>query len=152
MKQSSVYLEILIKQCDEIKEIFNGKLKPSSASVHYGEICKRLTKDFLPPIEREDIAAISYALLETGRRCTEYIKSNIVINDNIEYQINRLNELTKSVIEKKKTCEDEIRRFVNVNFKCGNEFEKDKNQSGINLNNAMRDFIIAIQTAFFKNL
>ena len=82
----------------------------------------------------------------------EYIKSNIVTNDNIEYQINRLSELTKSVIEKKKTCEDEIRRFVNVNFKCGNEFEKDKNQSGINLNNAMRDFIIAIQTAFFKNL
>ena len=77
---------------------------------------------------------------------------NEVVNDNIEYQINRLNELTKSVIEKKKTCEDEIRRFVNVNFKCGNEFEKDKNQSGINLNNAMRDFIIAIQTAFFKNL
>ena len=119
---------------------------------HYGEICKKLTKDFLPPIEREDIAAISYALLETGRRCTEYIKSNIDINDNIEYQINRLNELTKSVIEKKKTCEDEIRRFVSVNFKCGNEFERIDNKTGVMLNNSLRDYILAIQTAFFKNL
>lgn len=152
MKQGSVYSEILLKQCDEAKDILNGKIKPSSASVHYGEICKILTRDFLPPIEREDIAAISYALLETGRRCTDYIKTNGVINDNVEYQINRLNELTKSVIEKKKTCEDEIRRFVNVNFKCGNEFEKEKNQSGINLNNSLRDFILAVQTAFFKNL
>ncbi len=135
MKQNSVYLEILLKQCNEITDILNGKNKLSAAGVHYGEICKRLTKDFLPPVEREDIAAISYALLETGRRCMEYVRSNGVVNENIEYQINRLNELTKSVIEKKKTCEDEIRRFVNINFKCGNEFEKGDNQSGINLNN-----------------
>lgn len=152
MKYSSSYNEILEKQCNEIIGIINGKNKVSSASIYYGEICKMLTKDFLPPIEREDIAAISYALLEIGRRCSEYIKINNKTSEYTEYQINRLNELTKSVIEKNKTCDDEIRRFVNINFKCGNEFEKDNNQSGINLNNALRDFILAIQTAFFKNL
>lgn len=152
MKTNSDYLFVLIKQCDEINDIIKSKIKPSSPSVHYGEICKRLTKDFLPPIEREDIAAISYSLLEIGRRCSEFISGNNTLNDNLNYQIKLLPMLTKNVIEKKKTCEDELRRFVNVNFKCGNEFEEHKNQSGILLNNSLRDFILAIQTAFFKNL
>lgn len=152
MKQNSNYLDILIKQCDEINNIMKNKTNPSSASVHYGEICKRLTKDFLPPIEREDIAAISYSLLEIGRRCAEYVSANSSVNEHLTYQITRLPQLTKNVIEKKKTCEDELRRFVNINFKCGNEFENRNNQAGIFLNNSLRDFILAIQTAFFKNL
>ena len=55
-------------------------------------------------------------------------------------------------IEKNKTCDDEIRRFVNINFKCGNEFERIDNKTGVMLNNSLRDYILAIQTAFFKNL
>lgn len=152
MKRNNDYLEILLKQCDEIKEILNSGKKASCASVCYGEICQMLTKDFLPPVEREDIASISYALLETCRRCSEYVSTNNKTNENILYQINQLHCLTKCVLEKKKTCEDEIRRFVSVNFKCGNEFERIDNKTGVMLNNSLRDYILAIQTAFFKNL
>ena len=85
MKRNNDYLEILLKQCDEIKEILNSGKKASCASVCYGEICQRLTKDFLPPVEREDIASISYALLETCRRCSEYALTNNKTNENIQY-------------------------------------------------------------------
>lgn len=152
MKYGSGYLEILLKQCESVKDIFENKTNNFTGSFNYSEICKRLTKDFLPPIEREDIAAISYALLEIGRRSLDFYSEGGRATEEIKEQVDALPRLTADVIEKKKTYGEDIRRLVNINFKCGRFFEKSGSQAGMRLNNSFRDYILAVQTAYFKNL
>lgn len=152
MKYTFGYLEMLLKQCAGIKTVFEKKEGNYSIGSEYSEICKHLTKDFLPPIEREDIAAISYSLLEIGRRAVDYCFFGEEITPELKEQTEALPKLVSAVMEKKQACDDDIRRLVDVNFKCGNSFENSDNKYGRLLNNSLRDFLLAIQTAYFKNL
>ncbi len=142
------YCEILEKQCSEIRNIILNRKSDFSGSVYYSEICKRLTKDFLPPIEREDIALISYSLLEIGRNALNIKTDGGVFETGIKEQAEMLSETVKGLFQKNKACGDDIRRFVNINFECG----KSCSRSAEKLNYSFRDFILAVQTAYFKNL
>ncbi len=142
------YGEILEKQCSEIRNIILNRKSEFSGSVYYSEICKRLTKDFLPPIEREDIALISYSLLEICRNALNLKADGESFTAKLREQADMLSKTVKGVLQKNKACGEDIRRLVNINFECG----KSCSRSAEKLNYSFRDFILAVQTAYFKNL
>lgn len=132
------YLKSLENQCDIICP--KADLKRSESI--FCEVCRNLSKDFLPPIEREDIAAISYSLVDITSKAvrSEY-------PDEIKKQITSLKLIIKDVFTKSKTCGEDIRRLVeiNVNFKSGdNELKV--------LNKALSDCFRTILCAYFRNL
>lgn len=132
------YLKLLEEQCDCVYP--SADLKRTK-SVFY-EICKSLNRDFLPPIEREDIAAISYALVD--------ITSNIKVKnypDEIKNQFLSFKKILKCLFSKNKACEDNIRRLmeINVNF-------KNPDLEIMMLNEAVSDFLKTVLCAYFRNL
>lgn len=143
------YADILCRQCELISKALYGE-KSDVAVKLFSEISKRLTKDFLPPIEREDIAAVSYALLEINIKAMEYSDSlrGAAPNINIKKQTDFLPVIIIGLLGKKKTCGDDIRRFIDMNIESG----KHCNLNAVSLNKALTDFIKTANSAFFKNL
>lgn len=143
------YADILCRQCEIISIALLGE-KTDGGEKLFSEISKRLTKDFLPPIDREDIAAISLALYDIGIKAEEYSESlkGKTPNIQIRKQADFLPSIIKGLLGKKKTCGDDIRRFIEMNI----ESRKYCNSSAASLNNALADFIKTVNSAFFKNL
>ena len=108
----------------------------------FEDICRRLEKDFLPPVEREDIAAISLHLLDISR---------IYKKEKLSAAIKKQLDLTVRVIEelfnKKKTCGENIRRLIALNL----EFRAETlNEEKINIQ--IKSLIVRINEAYFRNL
>ncbi len=132
------YLKLLEEQCNCVYP--QTDLKRSKSI--FCEICRNLNRDFLPPIEREDIAAISFSLVD--------ITSNInakTFPDDIIKQLISLRHLLKGLFSKSKACGDDIRRLmeINVNF-------KNSNLEIVLLNEALSDFLKTVLCAYFRNL
>ncbi len=143
------YADILCRQCELISKTLYGE-KSDIAVKLFSEISKRLTKDFLPPIDREDIAAVSYSLLEINIKAKEYsdgLRENAP-NTDIKKQTDFLPVIIRGLLGKKKTCGDDIRRFIDMNIKS----RKHCDLSAARLNEALTDFIKTANSAFFKNL
>ncbi len=136
MKNRNDYLPLIKKQCDCI---CSGG---SNSATLFDEVCRKLEKDFLPPIEREDIASISLNLFEISRNCRKE-----KLGDGIKKQI----ELTAMVIEellnKKKTCGENVRRLIALNsdFRAGT-----LNEEKINVQ--IKFLLGRINEAYFRNL
>ena len=143
------YADILCRQCEIVSKTLLGE-KTQSTEKLFSEISKRLTKDFLPPIEREDIAAISYALLCINAKAQEYSDSlkGKTPDIYIKKQTDFLSLIVKGLLTKKKTCGDDIRRLVDMNIQAG----KLKNGYTEQLNDAIADFIKITNSTYFKNL
>lgn len=132
------YLKTLECQCDVILQKRDSKESISA----FGVICKNLSRDFLPPIAREDLAAISYSLVDVS------VKSkDIVFSDEIKKQINSLKPLLNSLFSKNKTCGDEIRRLIEININYNNS---EKNI--VMLNKTLSDFYKSVLLAYYGNL
>ncbi len=143
------YAGLLEKQCEIALKSFSGK-KVSGSEMIFSEICKRLTKDFLPPVEREDIAALSYALFDINIECEKYAfaQKSGSLDNKIKKQLDFLPVIINGILKKKKTCGEDIRRFININSEC----EKTADSDAAKLNAALADFIKTAYSAFFKNL
>lgn len=132
------YLKLLEEQCNCVYPETNLSRSKSI----FCELCRNLNRDFLPPIEREDIAAISFSVVD--------ITSNInnkIYPDDINKQLAALKHLVKGLFEKSKACGDDIRRLmeINVNF-------KNRDLETMMLNEALSDFLKTVLCAYFRNL
>ncbi len=143
------YAGLLNRQCEIAVKSVSGEKYGSSESI-FSQVCKRLTKDFLPPIDREDIAALSYTLFDINIKCEEYFSSlkGKCPCAEIKKQLDFLPVITSGLLSKKKTCGDDIRRFIAMNSEC----RKSADSKAASLNNAFADFIKIAHSAFFKNL
>lgn len=143
------YAAMLERQCEIALKSFFGE-KTGNSQKLFAEICKKLAKDFLPPVDREDIAALSYELLEVNIKCEKYFNSLKGRNPNqgIKKQLDFLPNITNGLLGKKKTCGDDIRRLVDMNLECG----KSADSNAAELNGVLANFIKTANSAFFKNL
>ena len=149
MKPIFDYAGLLNRQCEIASRSLSGEKSGSSESV-FSQVCKRLTKDFLPPIDREDIAALSYAIFDINIKCEENFNSLKGKSPcaKIKKQLDFLPVITSGLLGKKKTCGDDIRRFIGMNLEC----RKSADLNSAVLNDAFADFIKISHSAFFKNL
>lgn len=131
------YLKLLESQCDAI---IDKDIKKSKSS--FSAVCRSLTRDFLPPFERADIAAISFSLLDIAVKAKD-----VVYPDTIRRQIVMMKELLNTFFKKKKTCGDDIRRAIEINL----DF-KTQNQSLSALNVSLNEFFRLLLSAYFANL
>lgn len=148
MKTVFDYEGMLIHQCNLLKSALEGKRAADSSMKIFAEICRQLTKDFLPPIEREDIAGLSYLLLEIQTKCEALSRNGAAQDKNIKKQLDLIPDIIKGLLKKKKTCGEDIRRFVIINMDC----RKNASAASAQINDALADFIKAAHSAFFKNL
>ncbi len=132
------YLKSLEVQCDNIYP--NTDLRRSKSI--FCEICRNLNRDFLPPIEREDIAAISYSIVDITSKVskTEY-------PDDISRQFRSLKTILKGLFTKNKTCGEDIRRLVEINV----NFRSADNELKV-LNEALNNCLKTVLCAYFRNL
>ncbi len=138
------YAKSLARQCELACSAFDGKISQCSSERLFIEISKRLTKDFLPPIDREDIAALSFSLLEIAASAQSCQNSDS--GGMLKKQLEGLSGAVNGLINKTKTCGDEIRRLININVECSQLI-------GTNaLNKAISDFLKIANSAYFKNL
>lgn len=148
MKLREDYSDILSKQSEEIRMVFDGKKSAVSGATHFSKICRFLTKDFLPPIEREDIAALSYSLYEISVNVEAFDKS--IAFEKLKTQIAALKPIVCGVLKKRNACEEEIRRQIDINFECAEIVSGNKRAE--KLNNSLMYFWKTAQNTFFKNL
>lgn len=132
------YLKALEAQCDAI--IHKKDLNESRSA--FSEICKNLVRDFLPPIEREDIAAISYALVDIAAKA-----ENLPYPDEIKKQIDSFKPLLNNLFSKNKACGDDIRRLVEININF-----KSSDSKLVLLNGSLSDFYKTVLAAYFGSL
>ncbi len=143
------YESLLIRQCETVCSVSEGKTVNSSQRI-FDEICRRLTKDFLPPIDREDIAALSYSLVEIRIKCVEYYKllKGKEPDLRIKRQLDFMPCIISGLLNKKKTCGDDIRRFIVINTENKSIADEISEQ----VNDSLSDFIKIAHSAFYKNL
>lgn len=136
MKYKNDYLSLLKKQCDCI--LSGG----SNSEKVFEDICLRLEKDFLPPIEREDIASISMHLLDISR-----LSENKKINAAIKKRIDLIARIIEELLNKKKTCGENIRRLIALN----SEFRAETlNEEKIDIE--LKSLTGRLNEAYFRNL
>lgn len=143
MKLLFDYSSLLELQCKYAHESYSGVKKSDSSRIAFERICKHLVKDFLPPVDREDVAAISYSLYivaVNGEICSYK-------DGKLNQQLSFLSDITDALINKKKTCGDLIRRLIDININYSSENECCKK-----LNSSIEDFLKIVNTAYFKNL
>lgn len=138
------YAKSLTRQCEIACSAFGGKISQGSSERLFIEISKRLAKDFLPPIDREDIAALSFSLLEIAAAAQNYKNSDS--GGMLKKQLEGLSAAVNGLINKTKTCGDEIRRLININVECSQLIGTSA------LNKAISDFLKVANSAYFKNL
>lgn len=131
------YLKLLESQCDAIIDKDINKTKSA-----FSAVCRSLTRDFLPPLERADIAAISFSLLNIAIKAKD-----TVYPDAIRKQMILQKGLINSLFKKKKTCGEDIRRAIEIN----SDF-KTQNQSLLTLNASLNEFFRLLLSAYFANL
>lgn len=139
------YGHSLARQCEIACAAFESKTASASSERIFTEISKRLTKDFLPPIEREDIASLSFSLLEItakAKQCSCQSSEKGLLKK----QLDGLSDVVQGLVNKTKTCGDNIRRLININLECSELFDN------CALNSAISEFLKIAQTAYFKNL
>lgn len=132
------YLKSLEAQCDYIYPQRNLK----QVKTVFCDVCRNLNRDFLPPIDRKDIAAVSYSLVDIASKI-----NNKDYPDEIKKQLVSLKSIIKSMFEKSKTCGEDIRRLIEINI----EFKSNDADSRI-LNDALSDFLKTVLCAYFGNL
>ena len=142
MKISNDYLSLIKRQYDYIFSDLKSEDVSDKSKILFDDICKKLEKDFLPPIEREDIAAISCLLYEMGLE-----DKRKILNEKLKYQIKLAAEATKELFEKKKSCGETIRRIISVNaeFRASNESE-------LKFNSLISVLLRKLNEAYYKNL
>lgn len=152
MKSTNFYLKAFESQCKSVTQ--QNETENSEKIFNY--ICKRLTEDFLPPIDREDIAELSFNLLIIETADSSFnnsLSGGISVKNLLNTQLNGLYGIIEGLIKKKKTCGEEIRRLIAVNNKCEIEIRrKSNNENALNLNNALKEFLKCANRSFFKNL
>lgn len=144
------YTRILMRQCELAFLAFDGKSGVDSSRKLFEEICKRLAKDFLPPIDREDIASLSFCLLKITIKAKEYSKKTKVKNEVLKEQLSALSLISESVLSKTKTCGEDIRRLISANLMCAEAVEN--SDCAESLNASIAEFLKTANTAYFKNL
>lgn len=146
MKLRIDYLQYLKRQSDLILRLLEGESDNGECQKIFTDVCEFLSNDFLPPINREDIASLSYSLLAIGMAASD----NFNNARNIEtYEIIKMfPTILEALFTKKKTCERDIHRLIKQNF-VYNKVLSDKSDC---LNKAVTDFIGIILNAYFKNL
>lgn len=144
------YAKFLSRQCEIACSVFGGKASQGSSERIFTEICKQLTKDFLPPIDREDIAAISLSLLEIASKSKQYAENTKAKEIMLKNQLDALHDIVSGLLNKKKTCGEDIRRLININLECSDKCKK--SVYACSLNSSISDFLKIVQMAYFKNL
>ena len=151
MKSTNFYLKAFESQCKSAL-----KINAENSNKIFNDICNRLTDDFLPPIDREDIAELSLILLNIEASSSSFDNSLSVefsVRNLLNAQLNGLYGIIEGLIRKKKTCGDEIRRLIAINNKCEIELRrKSNNYNALNMNNALKEFLKCANRSFFKNL
>lgn len=152
MKLFFNYAQMLERQCENVRNAFSGKASNGSSERIFAEICKRLEKDFLPPIDRESIAAMSYELLNVEQKAAMCSKAKQNVTKLIINQLETLYAVTNGLINKKKTCGDDIRRLITANFECSEVIYREGALHDNSLNSSIAEFLKIAQNAYFKNL
>ena len=151
MKCTNVYLKAFESQCKSAL-----KINAENSNKIFNDICNRLTDDFLPPIDREDIAELSFILLNIEASSSFFdnsLSAEFSVRNLLNAQLNGLYGIIEGLIRKKKTCGDEIRRLIAINNKCEIELRrKSNNYNALNMNNALKEFLKCANRSFFKNL
>lgn len=151
MKNTNFYLKEFESLCKSAL-----KINAENSNKIFNDICNRLTDDFLPPIDREDIAELSFILLNIEASSSSFDNSLSVefsVRNLLNTQLNGLYGIIEGLIRKKKTCGDEIRRLIAINNKCEIDLRrKSNNYNALNMNNALKEFLKCANRSFFKNL
>ena len=143
------YLAYLKEQCNLILCSLDGNNYKCDNYKIFDEVCKHLYDDFLPPINREDIASISYLLMTIYNeiyRISDFDKHNI----KIVFQL--FPGVIEGILKKNKTCEINIRRLIDIKYKFSKTDKQKNNNRNDYLIKLIDDFIIIILNAHFKNL
>ena len=143
MSKISEYQRLLENQCEQIILNVKGIKDIIKCKQDYNLICQKLSSDFLPPINREDIVCISVTLLDICY-CLKFTNVN---NDLIISQIKNYKEIIGGIFSKRKTCGDEIRRLIENNFKY-----KYSNNELMDINRMIRELLKLTLVIYFKNL
>lgn len=143
MNKISEYQRLLEYQCEQIILNLNGINDIVKCKKYYNLICQKLSSDFLPPIDREDIVCISVSLLDICYR----LKLTNVNNEFLVSQINDYKGIVGGLFLKRKTCGDEIRRLIENNFifKCSNN-------EVMHINRMIGELLKITVVIYFKNL
>lgn len=132
MKRKIDYASLLEKQCAVA-------LLPTSSGVAdsercYVQMCKMLISDFLPPIAREDIAALSYAFLDLSQKALDCGTQNSAIGNELTAVIELAGKAATACVKKEKVCSkmtadlekaylrcnETVNAFCNRELKTGN--------------------------------
>lgn len=102
MKRKYDYIALLEKQG-------SIALAPSVAAAAesercYVQMCKMLVADFLPPIAREDLAGLSYALLDVARASLKFEDESL--KKDVRVMIEGARRAAVSCVAKEKACRE----------------------------------------------
>lgn len=148
MKIRVDYSEYFKGLCDSVSKSFEGKSDYGNCSKKFEAVCRHLSYDFLPPINREDLAVIAYLILRINKEIE--LNSLDFNKDVIDKIIRMLPETIDSLINKKKTCESYIRRLTDMNY--GFYKMAKNNHNAENFAKLIDDLTTAVLNAYFKNL
>lgn len=156
MKTASYYQKNLETQCDSIIRIFNGEKDNGLCKKRFNSVCQNLASDFLPPIDREDIAVLSLKLLNIFNRTSIYYEMNSSLQkEELLVQLGYIKQIVTELFGKRKTCGEIIRRQIEKNLVCENLIVKSKSvdrECALALNRSIGEFLKYSLSAYFKNL
>jgi len=156
LKLSLGYCKYLDDQCEEIIKAFSNGSGGDLCAKQFEVTFHNLKDDFLPPVDREDIASLSLMLYYICVSAKEYYQNKSDLQKNDLYsQLNLIRQVTKEFMTKRKTCEESIRRLTEKNIVCKMKIDKSKasqRECALNLNDCISDYIKCIVSAYFKNL
>ena len=156
MKSAFDYRRNLEIQCDCITDAFVNKADSSVCNKTFDKICKSLQSDFLPPIDRDDIAILSYALLRIFNCVCLFNENNVnVFKNEILNQLGLIKTIASELLGKRKTCVENIRRLSEKNIECERKIMLSKyndKEYALILNCSIAEFLKYALVSYFKNL
>lgn len=122
MKRKYDYASLLKKQCD-------AAASPSASGVSesercYSRLCKMLIADFLPPIARDDIAAISYAFLDMAIKMLALGEEEIPAKKDFTALIELSGRAAIACVQKEKACRNITADLEKAYLRCSEGVNK----------------------------
>lgn len=132
----SDYTVLLSAMCDGVSQQLSCGRCTFKMHGIFNEICIKLRNDFLPPVEREDIAAIAFDLL-----CVYANAQRNGVADNFSIEtMNNVKKAIEELVAKRKTCGESVRRLV--------ENQTRENRGA----DILESLVKTVYIAYFRNL
>ena len=132
----SDYTVLLSAMCDGVYQQLSGGRCTFKMHEIFNEICHKLRNDFLPPVEREDIASIAFDLLSVYA----YAQRKEITDNRGSEMMNNIKKAIEELVSKRKTCGECIRRLVE---------NQTRENRGVDI---LERLVKTVYIAYFRNL